>query len=81
MLSTAAPDNWVPLVPVRVSAAGAIAFQRGRVASGASSRGALGRALEPQRRLIVNEEEVPYEGARVVRRFQSTRGPDGRLHV
>ena len=81
MLSTGAPDNWVPLVPVRTGDDGAIAFQRGRVAGAAGSRGALGRVLEPQRRLIVHEEEVPYEGARVVRRFQSTRGPDGRLHV
>ena len=81
VLSTGAPDNWVPLVPVRIGDDGAIAFQRGRVASAAGSRGALGRVLEPQRRLILHEEEVPYEGARVVRRFQSTRGPDGRLHV
>ena len=81
VLSTGAPDNWVPLVPVRVGDNGAIAFQRGRLASAAGSRGALGRVLEPHRRLIVHEEEVPYEGVRVVRRFQSTRGPDGRLHV
>ena len=81
VLSTGAPDNWVPLVPVRVGDDGAIAFQRGRVASAEGSRGALGRVLEPHRRLIVHEEEVPYEGARVLRRFQSARGPDGRLHV
>ena len=58
-----------------------IAFQRGRVGTGAGTRGARGRVLEPQVRLLINEEEIPREGARVVRRFQSARGADGRLHV
>jgi hypothetical protein len=78
VLSTDVPDNWVPLVPVRIGdEAGPIAFQRGRI----EGRGARGHLLEPKTRLLINEEEVPREGARVVRRFQSARGPDGRLHV
>jgi len=81
VLSTAVPDNWVPLVPVRTGANGAIAFQRGRVAGATGTRGARGRVLEPRARLLINEEEIPREGARVVRRFQSARGTDGRLHV
>ena len=77
-LSTAVPENWVPLVPVRIGGAtGAVAFQRGRI----GGRGARGHVLEPQVRLLINEEEIPREGTRVVRRFQSARGPDGRLHV
>ena len=78
MLATDVPDNWVPLVPVRIGdEAGPIAFQRGRI----EGRGARGHVLEPKTRLLINEEEVPREGVRVVRRFQSARGPDGRLHV
>jgi hypothetical protein len=56
---------------------GPIAFQRGRI----EGRGARGRVLEPQTRLLIDEEEVPREGVRVARRFQSARGTDGRLHV
>jgi hypothetical protein len=78
VLATDVPDNWVPLVPVRIGdEAGPIAFQRGRI----EGRGARGHVLEPKTRLLINEEEVPREGVRVVRRFQSARGPDGRLHV
>jgi hypothetical protein len=77
-LATDVPDNWVPLVPVRIGGDdGPIAFQRGRI----EGRGARGTVLEPQTRLLIDEEEVPREGARVVRRFQSARGTDGRLHV
>ncbi len=81
VVSTAKPENWVPLVPVRIGDRGAIAFQRGRVATAGGTRGARGRVLEPRTRLLINEEDIPREGARVVRRFESARGPDGRLHV
>ena len=68
----------MPLVPVRIGDEdGPIALQRGRI----GGQGARGRVLEPHTRLLVNEEEVPREGARVLRRFQSARGADGRLHV
>ena len=68
----------MPLVPVRIGDEDRpIALQRARI----GGQGARGRVLEPQTRLLVDEEEVPREGARVVRRFQSARGPDGRLHV
>ena len=77
VVATAAPENRVPLVPVRIGdEEGPIALQRGRI----GGQGARGRVLEPQTRLLV-DEEVPREGARVVRRFESARGPDGRLHV
>lgn len=78
VVATAAPENRVPLVPVRIGDEDRpIALQRARI----GGQGARGRVLEPQTRLLVDEEEVPREGARVVRRFQSARGPDGRLHV
>ena len=77
-LATGAPQNWVPLVPIRLGAGGAIALQRGRIAT---SAGARGRVLLPEHRLVIHEEEIPAAGVRVVRRFQSARGADGRLHV
>ncbi len=82
VLSTAPPDHWVPLVPVRLGAAGAIRLQRGRVpVPGGTTRGARGRILEPRRRLLIHEEEVLRTATSVVRRFQSARDPDGRLHT
>jgi hypothetical protein len=78
-LWTGAPDNWVPLVPVRLGDDGAVMLQRGRmpVADG-GTRGARGVILEPQRRLLVHEEEIPAEGLRVVRQFQEARTRAGR---
>ena len=81
-LSTDVPDHWVPPVPVRVDGGGP-AFQRGRVpvGPGERTRGARGRVLEPERRLLVRDAEIPSVGLRVVRRYQSARGPDGALYV
>lgn len=82
VLSTAPPDWWVPLVPVRLGAGGAIRLQRGRVpVAGATTRGARGRILEPQRRLLLHEEEVLSTAVGIVRRFQSARDQHGRLHT
>ncbi len=82
VLSTSVPDHWVPLVPVRLGAGGSIRLQRGRVPMpGGPSRGARGRILEPQRRLLMHEDEVLRTGVRVVRRFQSARDTNGRLHT
>jgi hypothetical protein len=90
VLSTQVPSHWVPLVPVRLvdedggATSGQIMFQRGRVpVSGqpGESRGAFGRILVPDRRLLVHEDEIPRAGIRVVRRFQSARDPAGKLHT
>ena len=82
VLSTAVPENWVPLVPVRIGGeTGAIAFQRGRVGRARARAARAGASSSRSVRLLIHEEEIPREGARVVRRFQSARGPDGRLHV
>lgn len=81
VLATSVPDNWVPLVPVRLGDDGAMVFQRGRLPSGgdgAAARGARGVILEPDRRFLLHEEEVPSEGLRVVRTFQETRAVAGR---
>ena len=69
------PGNWFPLLPVAI----------GRLA-----RGVLwnARTQKPAGRLLtelsaprqLHQEEVPPEGAQVVRRWQSARGIDGSLH-
>jgi len=82
ILSTGVRSNWIPLVPVRLGPDGAIRLQRGRVpVAGGLTRGARGRILEPDRRLLIHEEEVLRTGVRVVRRFQSARDAEGRLHT
>lgn len=87
-LATSVPDQWVPLIPVLVGraqnrAAAHMMFQRGRVPIDGSTetRGARGSLLEPDRRLLIHEEEIPSAGLRVVRRFQSARDQAGRLHT
>lgn len=77
------PANWVPLVPVQLGQDGQVGLQRGRmpVPGTTTTRGALGQLLEPDRQLVIEEAEVPGAGLRVVRRFQSARSADGRLHV
>jgi len=82
VLSTPVRSHWIPLVPVRLGADGAIRLQRGRVpVAGGTTRGARGRILEPDRRLRIHEEEILRTGVRVVRRFQSARDAEGLLHT
>ena len=90
-LSTPMPDQWVPLVPVRLTEVtgsvvsdGTIMFQRGRTplaGQPGASRGARGQILTPEQRLLIHEEEIPRSGIRVVRRFESARDAAGRLHT
>lgn len=82
VLSSPVPDHWVPLTPVRIDVDGAIRLQRGRVpVPGGTTRGARGEILEPSRRLLLHDDEILSTGIRVVRRFQSARDADGRLHT
>ena len=86
-LATRVPDHWHPFVPVRPAGAapdsGAIALQRRplvrRHADGTSEpivpRGRLLTAAEP---LVLEEEEVPRDGAVVTRNLQLARWTDGR---
>jgi hypothetical protein len=82
-LSTPVPPHFVPLVPVRTDdpAAPAMRLQRGRLATADGSTGAFGLVLEPDRRLLLHEEEIPASGLRVTRGFQLCRSPDGGLHL
>src|SRR5262249_48034673 len=77
LLSTPVLDHQIPLVPVRLPD-GSLSLQRGRVATGMSegeitTRGALGRILEPGEVLLVDDGEVPATGMRVTRTWQVAR--------
>jgi hypothetical protein len=69
------PGNWFPLLPVTI----------GRLALGvlwnAGSQKPAGRVLADLRSpRLLHQEEVPPEGAQIVRRWQSARAIDGSLH-
>lgn len=78
-LATPVPDHQVPLVPV--TRAGALMLQRGRLATasddGVQTRGAVGRILEPDRKLLIHDNEIPATGVHVTRTWQMARSPDG----
>ncbi len=82
-LATPVPAHFVPLVPVRTDdpAAPAMRLQRGRTATADGTVGAVGLVLEPDRRLLLHEEEIPASGLRVTRGYQLARSPDGGLHL
>lgn len=80
-LASAVPPHFVPLVPVRVAGSTAIRLQRGRLAIAGGTAGARGLLLDPARRLLLHEEEVPTSGVRVTRSYQLARGADGAVHL
>lgn len=80
-LSSHVPPHFIPLVPVRIDGSAAIRFQRGRMATDTGTSSALGLLLEPARRLLLHEEEIPTSGVRVTRAYQLARSPDGGVHV
>lgn len=84
--TTAVPDYWVPLLPVRPDPQRPdIRLRRGRLLRDRGGEpvapAALGRILEPDHPLDLFEEEVPRAGARVTRAYQYARGSDGRAHL
>jgi hypothetical protein len=88
-LASATPPHWVPLLPVRVDEGTAeVRLARAATLAPDGSRRivrAEGRLLidpaAPGAPLLIREEEVPREGVRVRRSYQSTRWLDGRLVV
>ena len=69
------PGNWFPLLPLTI----------GRLALGvlwnARTQKPAGRVLTDLRSpRLLHQEEVPPEGAQIVRRWQSARAIDGSLH-
>jgi hypothetical protein len=81
-LSTDVPDHWVPLVPVRINGQNPqIALRRGRIALEGDEQPAKGRILEPEHPFVMHEEEIPFGGVRVTRRYQVARGADGKVRA
>jgi hypothetical protein len=84
LLGTSVPDYWIPLLPVRIGSA--IRLKRG-VLPRLESDGLggtfkpQGLLLEPERELLLHDEEVPREGARVTRAYQYARWVDGSTHL
>ncbi len=83
-LGTTVPDYWIPLLPVKEG--NALRLKRGVLP--AFGDGGIqgvqrpkGRLLEPNRELLLFEEEVPREGARVTRTYQYARWIDGSTHL
>jgi hypothetical protein len=44
-----------------------------------TTRGALGRILEPESQLLIHDQEIPQSGVRVTRSWQLARQADGGL--
>jgi hypothetical protein len=83
-LGTSVPDYWIPLLPVQAGTS--MRLQRGALPNlgTAGVTGVLkpqGRVLEPGRDLLLHDEEVPREGARVTRAYQYARWIDGSTHL
>jgi len=83
-LGTTVPDYWIPLLPVkdgttlRLKRGALPAFDEGGIQGLQLPQG---RLLEPSRELLLYEEEVPREGARVIRTYQYARWIDGTTHL
>ena len=83
-LGTTVPDYWIPLLPVQQGTS--IRLKRGVLPKfeGDDIVGLLdpqGKVLEPGRDLLLHDEEVPREGARVSRAYQYARWIDGSTHL
>lgn len=83
-LGTTVPDYWIPLLPMQQGTS--IRLKRGVLPKLAVEgiEGMFephGRVLEPGRDLLLHDEEVPREGARVTRSYQYARWMDGSTHL
>ena len=83
-LGTSVPDYWIPLLPIHDGQA--VRLKRGLLPRFESDDliGTFqpqGLVLEPNRDLLLHDEEVPREGARVTRAYQYARWVDGSTHL
>jgi len=83
-LGTDVPDYWIPLLPVQDGSA--IRLRRGSLPRTESEPvedvfEPKGIILEPGHELLLQDEEVPREGARVTRSYQYARWIDGSTHL
>lgn len=83
LLSSRVPANWVPLLSVQLPGPGGSVIsrlRRGAILLPDGSRHvqhALGALLNTADPLLLHDEEVPREGARVTRHYQMARWTDG----
>jgi hypothetical protein len=83
-LGASVPDYWIPLLPVRDG--NAMRLKRSALPR-FESDGSIGTfepqglVLEPHRELLLQDEEVGREGARVTRAYQYARWLDGSTHL
>jgi hypothetical protein len=82
-LAQAVPEHLVPLLPVELEDVSGLYLQRGRLATMSAdgdltTRGAVGDILQPDRRLLIEDAEVPRSGLKVTRRWQMARTRNGR---
>jgi hypothetical protein len=80
-MGTSVPDYWIPFLPVQTGPA--VQLRRGSLPGiqPGSMIQPLGRLLVPGQDLLLHDEEVPREGARVTRSYQYARWSDGSTHV
>ncbi|WP_326557648.1 hypothetical protein [Micromonospora sp. NBC_01796] len=82
-LATSVPEHWFPLLPVEPTR-GAYRYRRGGVPRRRDGETVvprpLGQLLEPDRDLLIHEEEVPRDGLHVTRFRQRARWSDGSTH-
>jgi hypothetical protein len=83
-LGTTVPDYWIPLLPMQQETS--TRLKRGVLPTLAADgiEGMLeprGRVLEPGHDLLLHDEEVPREGARVTCSYQYARWIDGSTHL
>ena len=93
LLSSQVPPNWIPLLPVQLqnplhpNTPGQILsrLKRGAVlqpdATRKRSDAATGEVLLSLANLLLYDEEVPREGARITRQRRLARGPDGSTYL
>jgi hypothetical protein len=83
-LGTTVPDYWIPLLPVQVGSALRLkrgALPRFETDDPVGTFEPQGLILDPAHELLLPDEEVPREGARVTRSYQCARWVDGSTHL
>src|SRR5262249_36486317 len=87
LLSTAVPDNWIPLLPVELRTAGGAVqsrLKRGAVLQpdgSAKIHAAEGKILNSGSSLLIYDEEVPREGMHISAARHAARWLDGATFV
>jgi hypothetical protein len=84
LLSTDVPDNWIPLLPVRLDDRGTMRLKRGAVLQPDGTNRihhARSEVLTELGSSLLYDEEVPREGVHITRRRRMARWIDGSVWV